>query len=122
MNPSLSRMLVALPFSVVISTAVVLLTWSVDKFPETKYLFNTGILYTILVFGLMCIISIKKIIETESHDPKADQLEAMLAASVMTGNPSLVQDAELLEEVEFDYTNVPPQKIPRPEVDNSLQF
>lgn len=123
MNPSVSRLLVALPLSLVLSTCVVLLTWSVDKFEEPNYLFNAGIIYTMVMFSFMAFISLRKIIFTESHDYKAEQLELMLAASVMTGKPTLVKEqVEELDDIEFDYTGVPAHKVPAPEIDRSLRF
>ena len=51
MNPSISRLLVALPLSLVLSTSVVLLTWSNDKFAKVDMLFSTGIMYTAVMFS-----------------------------------------------------------------------
>ena len=122
MNTSLSRLLVSLPFSIVLSLGLVLLTWSVNDANYSGTMFNAGLMYTVTVFSLMCIISIRKIILSESHDYSQNKLDLILEAVLMDSKKKQVNEETSIEDVEFDYTQIPTQRIPSPQVDKSLQF
>lgn len=125
MNPSLSRLTVALPLSFVLSTSIVLLTWSLNAPFGQNLLFNYGIIFSLILFSFMCFITVKKIVETESHDYNQAKLDLMLESVLLTGDAKLVThqiNSPNLDDFEFNYDQTKPIHIPAPERDKSLEF
>ena len=124
MNPSISRLLITLPLSIVLSLGLVLLTWSINEVPGNNNLFNFGIIYVMSMMSFMAIISIRKIIAAENSDYTQSQLDLMLEAAVMSPKTvsTVVTNQNINEDIDFDYSKTPPHQIPSPEVDKSLRF
>lgn len=117
MNSSISRLLVALPLSIVLSFGLALLGDS-----TADPLFVAGILYTIVVFSMMSYITIAKIVKTDQVDHNQLKLDLIFQAIQLTESKTpLIEEIEQ-EDIEFDYTKIAPERIPSPNVDKSLQF